>query len=93
MIISGPLGARPINVHLREDGRFNQRYPLLFRDYLRAHPSAAAAYAEVKLQLARLHPDDFGAYYDTKDPVCDITMAGAYEWAETTDWEPGPPDA
>ena len=32
------------NVHVREVGRFNQRYPLVCRDYLRARPLAAAAY-------------------------------------------------
>ena len=32
------------NLHVRERGRFNQRYPLLCRDYLRTHKMAAAAY-------------------------------------------------
>ena len=32
--------------------RHNQRYPLLFRDYLRVHPASAAAYAELKRRLA-----------------------------------------
>src|SRR6266571_218663 len=36
---------RPVNLHVRAAGRPNQRYPLLFRDYLRAHPDSAAAYA------------------------------------------------
>ncbi len=31
----------PAHLHVREEGRLNQRYALLFRDYLRAHPSAA----------------------------------------------------
>ncbi len=29
-------------------GQANQRYPLLFRDYLRAHPHSAQAYATLK---------------------------------------------
>ena len=41
------------NVHLRLEGRYNQRYALLCRDYLRAHPAAARAYGEAKLSLAR----------------------------------------
>ena len=31
-----PEGERRAHIHIREMGRFNQRYALLFRDYLRA---------------------------------------------------------
>ena len=82
-----------LHCHVRVEGRFNQRYPILCRDYLRAHPSAAAAYAEVKRQLARRFADDVESYYDVKDPVCDLIMEGAYEWSERTNWSPGPTDA
>jgi GrpB-like predicted nucleotidyltransferase (UPF0157 family) len=85
-------GQRPTNVHVRLAGRANQRYPILFRDYLRAHAPAAHAYAQVKLALSRYHPDDLDAYYDIKDPVCDIIMAGAEAWAARVGWEPGPSD-
>jgi GrpB-like predicted nucleotidyltransferase (UPF0157 family) len=84
---------RAINLHLRVPGRFNYRYALLFRDYLRAHPLAASAYGEVKRNLARLFPENLDAYYDVKDPVCDCVMAGAFDWARSTDWKPGPSDA
>lgn len=47
-----PLGGRRINLHVRELGRPNQRYPLLFRDFLIAHPPMAAAYGELKVRLA-----------------------------------------
>jgi GrpB-like predicted nucleotidyltransferase (UPF0157 family) len=40
-----PEGELRVNIHVRESGRANQRYALLFRDYLRAHPAAAEAYA------------------------------------------------
>ncbi len=33
------------HVHVRGDGRFHHRYPLLCRDYLRAGPAAARAEA------------------------------------------------
>lgn len=48
---------------------WEKRYALLFRDYLRHSTTAAAAYSQVKIVLARLHPDGVGAYYDVKDPV------------------------
>jgi GrpB-like predicted nucleotidyltransferase (UPF0157 family) len=83
---------RAANLHVREAGRFNQRYPLLCRDYLRAHETAAAAYGEVKQQLAKYFPSDADAYYAIKDPVTDILMAGAMEWALAIDWREPPSD-
>jgi GrpB-like predicted nucleotidyltransferase (UPF0157 family) len=84
---------RPINAHVRLPGRANQRYALLFRDYLRAHPPIAQAYAQVKTALVKYHPeDDMDAYYDIKDPVCDIIINGAEIWAAANDWAVGPSD-
>ncbi len=84
---------RPIHLHIRAVGRFNQRYALLCRDFLRSQPLARDAYAEVKAQLARYFPDDAEAYYDIKDPVFDVLMAGAFAWADFTDWQLPPSDA
>jgi GrpB-like predicted nucleotidyltransferase (UPF0157 family) len=84
---------RRINLHIRILGRFNQRYPLLCRDYLRSHPSAARAYGEVKRHLAGIVGDDVDAYYAVKNPVFDIIMAAAEAWAAGSGWEPGPSDA
>lgn len=84
-----PATQRRTNLHVRVEGRPNQRYPLLFRDYLRAHPIARDAYGIIKQQLARYHPeDDMEAYYDVKDPVCDIIWGAAEEWAQATAWQP-----
>jgi GrpB-like predicted nucleotidyltransferase (UPF0157 family) len=88
-----PEGQRPSHLHVRAHGRANQRYALLFRDYLRTHPVAAGAYAEIKHALARYHPEDWDAYYDIKDPVCDVIWSAAEEWSRMTGWEPGPSDA
>lgn len=83
-----PEEQRPTNVHVRVAGRANQRYALLCRDYLRTHPLAAQAYAQTKKALARYHADNIDAYYDIKDPVFDIIMAGAEEWAQSVQWQP-----
>ena len=72
-----PVSARATNVHVRVEGRANQRYPLLFRDYLRAHLAMAEAYALVKQGLIAHRFDDAEAYYAVKDPVCDLVMGGA----------------
>lgn len=83
---------RKANLHIREKGRFNQEYPLLCRDYLRAHPLTASAYARIKQSLARLHPDSAEAYYEIKDPIFDIIMDAAREWARSTGWSEPPHD-
>jgi GrpB-like predicted nucleotidyltransferase (UPF0157 family) len=78
--------SRLAHVHVRRAGSANGRYALLFRDYLRAHPGAAAAYAQIKKALAAHDSTDWDLYYDVKDPVCDIIMAGAEEWAGIVGW-------
>jgi GrpB-like predicted nucleotidyltransferase (UPF0157 family) len=83
-----PPSWRPTHLHVRETGRANARYALLFRDYLRHSPAAAAAYAEVKVALSELHPDDVDAYYAVKDPVCDLVMEAAEQWASVAAWSP-----
>ncbi len=87
-----PPPGRDVHLHVRVAGRANQRYALLFRDFLRANDLARDAYGQVKVALARLHPDDVDAYYEVKDPVCDIIMAGAEGWAAATGWRLGPSD-
>jgi GrpB-like predicted nucleotidyltransferase (UPF0157 family) len=82
---------RPANIHLRRLGAANQRYALLFRDYLRAHPGTAAAYGELKRRLAAELPDLF-TYADVKDPACDLIMIAAEDWVRWQGWTPGPSD-
>ena len=88
-----PEGGRRINLHVRVEGRPNQRYPLLFRDYLRTHDGTAAAYATLKRDLAALVPDDPDRYADVKDAACDLIYLAAEEWATTRGWTPGAPTA
>jgi GrpB-like predicted nucleotidyltransferase (UPF0157 family) len=90
-----PPEQRRTHLHARASGRANQRYALLFRDYLRSHPESAAAYAELKRRLARYcgSETDHTAYVEVKDPVCDIIMSAAEDWASASNWQPGPTDA
>lgn len=85
-----PAGQRPTNLHVRVAGRANQRYPLLFRDYLRANRSAAQAYENLKRQLATYHSDNIEAYCDIKDPACDLIAVAAEAWAQKTGWRAQP---
>lgn len=89
-IFTPPAGQRPTNTHVRVAGRANQRYALLFRDYLRADSAAAEAYARIKIALARQHPEDIEAYLDVKDPVCDLIIGAAERWAASAGWQHGP---
>jgi GrpB-like predicted nucleotidyltransferase (UPF0157 family) len=89
---SPPAGQRRTHTHVRVAGRPNQRYPLLFRDYLRTHPQPAGAYAELKRRLAQglADPD---SYPDVKDPAVDLIYFAAEDWAAATGWQAGPSDA
>jgi GrpB-like predicted nucleotidyltransferase (UPF0157 family) len=80
---SPPGARRRVHVHVRVAGWPNQRYALLFRDYLRAHPRAAAAYARLKRLLVAQLGDDPEAYTDVKDPACDLIMVAAEAWVGT----------
>ena len=88
-----PKGQRRAHVHIREQGRINQRYPILFRDYLRANAVVCEAYSTVKRALASHFPDDVESYYSIKDVYMDTIYYAAEQWAELTDWNAGDPDA
>ena len=87
-----PPEQRRTNTHVRVLGRANQRYPLLFRDYLRTHPATAEAYAELKRRLAD-HLADPQTYPYVKDPAVDLIYFAAEDWAAITGWQQGPSDA
>ena len=81
LVFGPPEGERPTNVHVRVEGRANERYALLFRDYLRAHERARLAWAEFKLRLASRFPNDLATYGQLKDPATDLLIAAAEDWA------------
>jgi GrpB-like predicted nucleotidyltransferase (UPF0157 family) len=87
-----PSGQRRTNTHIRMQGRGNQRYALIFRDYLRAHPATAETYGELKRRLAQ-NLSDLSMYAEVKDPAVDLIYLAAEEWATSSKWEPGPSDA
>jgi len=92
LIFNPPEGQRRTHTHVRIQGRANQRYALLFRDFLRLHPAIASSYAELKRRLAENLLDP-GMYPDVKDPAVDLIYLPAEEWAIRTNWQPGPSDS
>jgi GrpB-like predicted nucleotidyltransferase (UPF0157 family) len=83
---AAPGGERVI-VHCRLVGSPNERLALLFRDWFRAHPDAIPAYTRFKEALAAA-VGDLEVYTDVKDPVVDLVMEVAEEWAGATGWRP-----
>jgi GrpB-like predicted nucleotidyltransferase (UPF0157 family) len=72
-----PAGAWTHHLHIlqADDPRWRDR--LLFRDYLRNHPEAAATYAKLKRDLAAAFDDDISGYRNAKDAFVAATMAQA----------------
>jgi len=83
----GYPGGDDVNLHVRVAGSPNERLALLFRDWFRAHPAAVPGYAQFKRVLAANTPD-IGVYADVKDPVVDLIIGLAEEWATATGWPP-----
>ena len=83
-----PEGERRAHIHIREFGRFNQRFALLFRDYLRASGNVRVEYEILKRRAAQLFPESIDGYLSLKDPVEHIIYGAAALWAETVNWKP-----
>ncbi|WP_158891557.1 GrpB family protein [Amycolatopsis anabasis] len=86
-------GTRRTHVHVRRAGSFSEQFPLLLRDFLRAHPEEAAGFAAVKRRLAARFRYDGGGYTEAKNPHVWDLVRRADEWAQRMGWVPGPSDA
>ncbi len=83
-----PEGERRAHIHIRELGRFNQQYALLFRDYLRASNVVREQYEFLKQRAAQVFPDSIDGYLYLKEPVFHIIYEAACLWANTVGWVP-----
>lgn len=82
------IGGRATNIHIREEGRLNQIYPLIFRDFLRSNIAVRDAYSIIKKELAVHFSDDIDAYYSIKDPHMDTIYQAAKIWSMQSNWKP-----
>ncbi len=79
---------RTVAIHIRVDGWPGQRFALVFRDWLRADPAAAAEYVDVKLSAAAAaereasYDEQMAAYDRVKAPWFDGAYVRAWKWAE-----------
>jgi GrpB-like predicted nucleotidyltransferase (UPF0157 family) len=85
-------GARRSNIHIRQLGKPNQRYPLLVRDFLRQDARTAEAYGRLKHRLAEGLADP-ETYPDVKDPAADLIYLAAERWAAYQNWQQAPASA
>jgi len=87
LIFVQPQGQRRAHIHVRVEDNPNQRYPLLFRDYLCAHPNSTRSIELIKREIAKRHADDVETYYDIKDPVYDLIWDAALDWSKYINWK------
>lgn len=74
---------RTHQIHVFEqDNEADIKRHLAVRDYLRAHPDAAAAYGKLKTELAARYPQDIEGYCDGKDAFVKELERTALAWAE-----------
>ena len=85
--LSDAGGRRLVQLHFFGVDSTQVRRHIAFRDYLRAHPQAAAAYEVEKRRARDLHPDDTHAYTDEKDAWIRRTEAAALAWSAEPDAE------
>jgi dephospho-CoA kinase len=78
-------------VHVRIDGTTGATDALLFRDYLRADPTARDTWGELKRTVVKVVPHcDLFSYGQIKQPAWRILMLAADAWASNQRWQPGP---
>ena len=80
MFSKGPYNEGTHHVHVTDYGSDIWAKPIMFRDYLRAHPDVARAYADVKRAAAAQHKHDLDGYHDEKAPFVDRVMEQARAW-------------
>jgi GrpB-like predicted nucleotidyltransferase (UPF0157 family) len=77
-------GMRTHQIHAFEAGTPDVIRHIAFRDYMRAHPSAAEEYSSLKERLANAYPNDMAAYMEGKDVFIKQYEGRALLWANTS---------
>jgi GrpB-like predicted nucleotidyltransferase (UPF0157 family) len=88
-----PPGTRPVHIHVRCAGSFDEQLNLLLRDYLRTHAEAGREYAQRKWELAERFRTDREGYVRAKEPTIWSILVRAHDWAQSSGWAPGSSDA
>lgn len=70
---------RIFNVHLMESGHPIFKGIIAVRDYLRSHPEEVERYSDLKKELFKKYPNDYGSYRKNKDVYMDNLERRALE--------------
>lgn len=79
---------RPTDVHIRVDGWPNQQFALLFVDWLAANRDVRADYLAVKRAAEERAGGNTAPYVAAKEPWFLDAYRRAWEWADSTGWQP-----
>jgi len=71
------------HVHCFQSGNEHIERNLIFRDYLKAHPSEARSYSLLKEILADQFPEDIDSYVEKKDRFIQEIDRRAHAWEES----------
>ena len=77
-------GNRTHHVHTFAAGTNDVERHLAFRDFMRAHPTLAEQYSDLKRKLARVYPNSIEQYMDGKDGFIKEVERRAAEWQAGT---------
>ena len=77
LFAKGPDAKRTHYLHVMKYNGVKWKRDLLFRDYLRKHPSRAKVYSRTKQELAKRFPNDRGRYTAGKDSFIKDTLRRA----------------
>jgi GrpB-like predicted nucleotidyltransferase (UPF0157 family) len=80
LFCKGPYNEGTHHLHFSVHGSVVWAEPLLLRDYLRAHPAAAAWYQQVKRASASKHQHDLNGYHDEKAGCVVALLEQARAW-------------
>jgi dephospho-CoA kinase len=80
--------ARPVNLHLREDGSPAWSWTLQLRDWLRVHPAERDAYGDLERRLVGSAGTGVEAYASGEGPLLADAVRRARAWAARTGWQP-----
>jgi GrpB-like predicted nucleotidyltransferase (UPF0157 family) len=83
LFTKGPYNEGTHHLHFTVHGSPVWAGPILLRDYLRAHPEAAARYEQVKRDSAARHRSDLNGYHDEKALCVTALMEQAEAWRQT----------
>jgi GrpB-like predicted nucleotidyltransferase (UPF0157 family) len=82
--LTDEAGIRVVQLHFFNTTSPHVERHIAFRNYLRAHPDEATAYAAEKRRAQNLHPVNSHAYADEKSKWIRTAETKALIWASTT---------